>query len=332
MRYVCRAMALAALPLSTLAATQAQAQTAPAGAGQAYPAKSVRVIASVLPGDTCDLLVRMVGYKIGERLGQQFVIDNRAGASGQLGHAMVAQAQPDGYTLGCGNGGSLAIVPHAFKKVPYDALKDFTAIAMMATNFMALAVGNTHAARTVSDLIQLAKSHPGKVTFGSNGEGAFLHFATEMFRSQAGFTYLHIPFKGFPQAAGEIISGRLDASFGSFPTVMPYVQTGRMRLLGIARDKRLPNYPDIPTISESLPGYVSGGWFGFVGPAGIPRDIVAKLNREANWAMNQPEFREKMIPMALDVFTESPGYFAKYIRADHARYGRIAKEIGLKQQ
>ena len=324
MRHMCNIGRITLLLAFPLVVMQAQAQP--------YPNKSVRVIAAVLPGDTCDLLVRMVGYKMGERLGQQFIIDNRAGASGQLGHAMVAQAQPDGYTLGCGNGGSLAIVPHAFKKVPYDALKDFTPVALMATNFMTLAVGNPHAARTMSDLIQLAKSNPGKVTFGSNGEGAFLHFATEMFRAQVGFTYLHIPYKGFPQAAGEIISGRLDASFGSFPTVLPYVQTGRMRLLGIARATRLPNYPDIPTIAESLPGYVSGGWFGIVGPAGIPRDIVTKLNREANWAMSQPEFREKMVSMALDVFAETPEYFANYIRADHARYGKIAKEIGLKQQ
>ncbi len=147
MRNFHRAGLLAAVQMVSLFAAHAHAQSAAAGSGVAYPTKSVRVIASVLPGDTCDLLVRMVGFKMGERLGQQFVIDNRAGASGQLGHAMVAQAQPDGYTLGCGNGGSLAIVPHAFKKVPYDALKDFTAVAMMATNFMALAVGNTHAAR-----------------------------------------------------------------------------------------------------------------------------------------------------------------------------------------
>ena len=310
----------------------AQAQSTSTGSGQAYPVKSVIVIASVLPGDTCDVLVRLVGYKMGERLGQQFVIDNRAGASGQLGHAMVAQAQPDGYTLGCGNGGSMAIVPHAFKKVPYDALKDFTPIAMMATNFMGLAVSNSFPARTVGELIQYAKNNAGKVSFGSNGEGAFLHFATEMFRFQAGFTYLHVPFKGLPQLAGEVISGRVDATFGSFPVLHPYVQAGRMRLLGVARATRLPNYPDYPTIAETLPGYVSGGWFGIVGPAGIPHSIVTLLNREANWAMTQPDFRDKMTASGLDVITESPEHFANFIRSDYARYGKIAKEIGLKAQ
>jgi tripartite-type tricarboxylate transporter receptor subunit TctC len=321
MQHVFRATLLVACAIFSAGA---QAQT--------YPAKSVRIITSVLPGDTCDTLVRLAGFKLGERLGQQFVIDNRPGASGQIGHAMVAQAQPDGYTLGCGNGGSLAIVPHAFRKVPYDALKDFTPIALMATNFMGLAVSNTFPARNVGELIQHAKQHPGKVSFGSNGEGAFLHFATEMFRAQAGFTYLHVPFKGFPQLAGEIISGRLDASFGSFPAVLPYVQSGRMRMLGIARATRLPNYPDYPTISESLPGFVSGGWFGIIGPAGIARDIVNLLNRETNRALGQPDTRDKLVASGLDLFAESPAFFAQYLRADHARYGKIAKEIGLVAQ
>lgn len=299
---------------------------------QPYPTKSVRIIASVLPGDTCDTLVRLVGYKMGEKFGQQFVIDNRVGGSGMIGHAIIAQAAPDGYTLGCGNGGSMAIVPHAFKKVPYDALKDFTPIAMMATNFMALAVGAGSSFKTVADLVQHAKQNPGKLSFGSNGEGAFLHFATELFRSTAGFTYLHVPFKGFPQLAGDLVSGRLDASFGSFPAVLPFTQGGRVRILGIARDKRLASYPDIPTIAESVPGYVSGGWFGVIGPAGITRDIVALVNRETNAALNQADVREKLSSQGLDLFNETPAFFAKYIRDDHARYGRIAKEIGLKAQ
>lgn len=300
-----------------------------AHAQQQYPTKSVRIIASVLPGDTCDTLVRLTGYKMSEKFGQQFVIDNRVGASGAIGHTIIAQAAPDGYTLGCGNGGSLAILPHAMKNIPYNALKDFTPIALMATNFMALAVGGGSQWRTVGDLVQHAKQNPGKVSFGSNGEGAFLHFATELFRSTAGFSYLHVPFKGFPQLAGDLVAGRLDASFGSFPAVLPFTQGGRVRILGIARDKRLPNYPDIPTIAETVPGYVSGGWFGVVGPAGIPRHIVALVNRETNAALAAPDVKEKLSSQGLDLFAETSEFFAKYIRDDHARYGRMAKEIGL---
>jgi tripartite-type tricarboxylate transporter receptor subunit TctC len=298
-------------------------------AQQTYPRKSVRIIVSVLPGDTCDTLARLAGYKMGEKFGQQFVIDNRVGASGAIAHGIIAQAAPDGYTLGCGNGGSLAILPHAMKNIPYNALKDFTAISLMATNFMALAVGGGSSFKSVGDLVQQAKQNPGKVTFGSNGEGAFLHFATELFRSTAGFSYLHVPFKGFPQLAGDLVSGRLDASFGSFPAVLPFTQGGRVRILGIARDKRLPNYPDIPTISESVPGYVSGGWFGVVGPAGIPKNIVALLNREANAALAAPDVREKLSSQGLDLFAETPEFFDKFIRDDFVRYGRMAKEIGL---
>ena len=222
-----------------------------------------------------------------------------------------------------------SILPHVTKGVQYNVHKDFTAIALMATNFMALAVGGNSSFKTVNDLVQHAKQNPGKASFGSNGEGAFLHFATELFRSTAGFTYLHVPFKGFPQLAGDLVSGRLDASFGSFPAVLPFTQAGRVRILGIARDKRLPNYPNIPTISESLPGYFSGGWFGLVGPAGIPKHIVAQLNQQTNAALAAPDVREKLSSQGLDLFAETPEYFAKYIRDDFARYGRIAKEIGL---
>jgi tripartite-type tricarboxylate transporter receptor subunit TctC len=309
-----------------VAATAVHAQS------QSYPTRPVRVIASVLPGDTCDTTVRIVTAKMGERLGQQFVVDNRVGASGMIGHALMAKAVPDGYTLGCGNGGSMAVIPHAFKEVPYDALKDFTPIALMTGNFLALMVPVSSPARTVGELIQQAKQNPGKLTFGSNGEGAFLHFATEQFRSAAGFTYLHVPFKGFPQITGELLSGRLDASFGSFTAVLPFMQGGKLRMLGIARDKRLPNHPDIPTIAETVPGYTSGGWFGIVGPAGIPRDIVTLLNREANAVLKLPEIRDRFVAQGLDVFTETPEYFAKFLREDHARYGRIAKEIGLQKQ
>jgi tripartite-type tricarboxylate transporter receptor subunit TctC len=322
------ALGTALLAAALVAANGAGAQSE----APAYPTKSVRVIVPNIPGDTCDILMRVIGPRLSERLGQQFVVDNRVGGSGIVGHSLMAKAQPDGYTLGCANGGGLAIVPHAFKSVPYDSLKDFTPIALIAANFMALAVGGNSSARTVADLIQQAKQNPGKVTFGSNGEGGFLHFATELFRSQAGFTYLHVPFKGFPQMTTELVAGRLDAGFGSFTAVLPFTQGGRVRILGIGRVKRLPNYPDIPTISETVPGYTSGGWFGVVGPAGLPRPIATLVNREVNAVLTLPEIRDKLVAQGLDVYAEPPEYFAKLIRDDFTRYGKIAKEIGLQPQ
>jgi hypothetical protein len=304
----------------------------PTALAEPYPNKPVRIIVSVMPGDTCDVIVRQVAFKIGERLKQQFVVDNRSGASGAIGHALVAQSSPDGYTLGCGNGGSMSILPHVLKNTPYNTLKDFSAIALMATNYMALAVSMNLPPKNVSELISFAKQSPGHVSFGSNGEGAFLHFATELFRSQAGFTYLHVPFKGFPQLAGELVSGRLDATFGSFPTLHPYVLSKRIRLLGIGRLKRIANYPDYPTIAETLPGFASGGWFGLIGPAGLPKNIVTVLNSEANHALSQPDIHDRLIATGLDVSNETADYFTQYNRSEFEKYGKIAKEIGLAAQ
>jgi tripartite-type tricarboxylate transporter receptor subunit TctC len=317
---------VAALIAALVAANIGHAQA------QAYPTKPVRVIAAVLPGDTCDMLVRVITARMAEKLGQQFVVDNRVGAGGMIGHGLVAKAQPDGYTLGCGSSGGLAVVPHAFRNVPYDPVKDFTPITLMARNFVALVVPATAPARTVADLVQQARQNPGKVSFGSNGEGGFLHFVTERFRSQAGFTYLHVPFKGFPPITAELVSGRLDASFDSFPDLVPFMQAGRMRILGISRASRLPNFPDIPTIGETVPGFVTGGWFGIIGPAGIPRSIVTALNREANAALAFPEIRDRLVARGLDLVTEPPEYFARVIRDDFAIYGKIAKDVGLKPQ
>jgi tripartite-type tricarboxylate transporter receptor subunit TctC len=299
---------------------------------QAYPTKPVQIIVPVLPGDTCDMIVRLVAAKMSEKLGQQLVAENRPGAGGMIGHTLISKAQPDGYTLGCGSSGGMAVVPHAFKDVSYNSAKDFTPIAMMARNFVALVVPPNSSMRTVADLLQQAKQNPGKVTFGSNGEGGYLHFVTERFRSAAGFTYLHVPFKGFPPITVELMGERLDASFGSFPDVLPFVQSGRLRILGIARPTRLPNYPDIPTIAETVPGYVTGGWFGIIGPAGIPRPIVTLLNREANAALTAPDIRDKLGSQGLELVAESPEFFGKIVQDDYAVYGKIARDIGLKPQ
>lgn len=296
---------------------------------QTYPTRSVRIIVPQLAGDTCDTLSRLLGQKMSERLGQQFVIDNRPGASGSIGLALAAQATPDGHTIACGQGGNMSVLPHTMQKIPYDALKDFAPIAVMATNYLALVVHPSTPFRNVGDFVKYLKANPGKVSFASNGEGAFLHMATEMFRSYVGFNYLHVPFKGVPQMAQELMSGRVDAAFSSFTAIHPFVTSGKLRLLGIAKATRAHNYPDVPTIAETVPGFASGGWFGLVAPARVPKDVLAILNREANWAMSQPDVREKMITLGLDVLTESNAYFADLIRSEFEKYGKVARAIGL---
>ena len=237
-----------------------------AAIAQNYPSKSIRVIVPQLPGDACDTFARLLGQKMSERLGQQFVVDNRPGASGTIGLALTAQAPADGYTIACGQGGNLSVIPHTMKNVPYDALKDFAPIALVATNYLALVVYPDAPYKNVAEFVKYLKANPGKVAFATNGEGAFLHMATELFRSHVSFEYLHVPFKGGVQLAQEVMTGRVQAAFSSFTGVYPFVTSGRLRLLGIAKATRAPNYPDLPTIAETVPGFSCGGWFGFVAP------------------------------------------------------------------
>jgi len=300
-----------------------------AAQAQRYPSKPIRVIIPASPGDSCDVLARLIAPKVGERLGQQLAVDNRPGAGGQLGLTLLMKAPADGYTLACGQGGNMVIVPLSYQKVAYDTLNDFAAVSLMVSNFVALVVHPSVPFRNVQDLIAYARANPGKLTFGSTGEGAFIHFSTEMLRTQAGFTYLHVPYKSVSAIISEILGGRLDAVIASFISLQPHIAAGRLRLLGIARATRAPNYPDLPTIAETVPGYSSGGWFGIIAPAGTPRDIVLLLNAEVNRAMTLPDVREKLVSFGLEIHNEPPEYFTEAIRRDFEKWGKVVRDIGF---
>ena len=303
------------------------------GPGPTYPARNIRVIIPGAAGDTCDMMLRMIGIKFAEKTGQSFIMDNRVGAAGQLGLQLIAQAPTDGHTIGCGQGGNMVIIPLAYKKVAYDSHKDFAPIAMMASNFLALAVHPNTPFKTTRDLITYAKAHPGKLTFGTNGEGAFLHFATELFRKEAGFTYHHVPFKTAATIVTDLIGGRIDAVMSAFITVQPHAVSKRLRILGVARATRAPNYPDFPTISESgVPGFASGGWFGAIAPAGMAKEQIAFLNREMNAAMKTPDIRDKAALVGLELHTEPPEFFTQMLRSDFEKWGKLAQDIGFKPQ
>ncbi|MFM9970483.1 MAG: Bug family tripartite tricarboxylate transporter substrate binding protein [Burkholderiales bacterium] len=303
-----------------------------AALAQKYPVKSIRVVVPLPAGDPCDIFARLLGQRVSERLGQQLVVDNRAGAGGAIGLSLVAQAPADGYTIACGQGGNMSVLPHTMKNIPYDSLKDFTAVALVATNYLALIASPNAPFKNVEELIKYLKANPGKVSFASNGEGAFLHMATEMLRAQVGFEYLHVPFKGVAQMAQELMSGRVDAAFNAFTGILPFVQGGKVKLLGIAKATRAANYPDYPTVAETVPGFSSGGWFGFVAPANVPRDNIAVLNREFNAAMKVPEIRTKLEGLGVDVWTESPEYFNTLMKSEFDKYGKVARDIGLVPQ
>lgn len=296
---------------------------------QNYPARPIRVIVPQAPGDACDTFARMLGHHMGERLGQQLVADNRPGAGGTIGLSLTANAPADGYTFACGQGGNLSVIPHTMKNVPYDALKDFAPVALIATNYLALFVYPGAPYKTTAEFVKYLKANPGKVSFGSNGEGAFLHMAAELFRSFVGFEYVHVPYKGGAPMAQDIIAGRVDAAFSSFTGIYPFVQSGRVRLLGIAKATRAPNYPDLPTVAETVPGFASGGWFGFVAPANVPKEIITILNREANAALKRPDVRAKLEALGLELWTESPEYFRDLMKSEYEKYGKVARDIKL---
>lgn len=296
---------------------------------QNYPTRAIRVIVPQQPGDPCDTFGRLLGGYASSHLGQQIVVDNRPGAGGRIGLGLAAQATPDGYTIACGQGGNMSVIPHTMKDVPYHALKDFQPIALVATNYLALVASPKSPFKTTADLVKYLKANPGKVSFATNGEGAFLHMATELFRSYVGFEYIHVPFKGIAGMAAELLSGRVDVAFSSFTAIHPHVQAGRVRMLGVAKATRAHNYPDYPTVAETVPGFSSGGWFGMVAPAKVPKSVITILNREFNAAMKQPDIRAKLESLGLEVWTESPEYFGKLMVSEYEKYGKVAREIKL---
>jgi tripartite-type tricarboxylate transporter receptor subunit TctC len=305
---------------------------APALHAQQYPSKPIRIIIPFPAGDSLDTMSRLIAPKLAERLGQNIVVDNRSGAAGQLGLDLAARAAPDGYTLVGGQGGNLAVQPHTYKKLPYDPLKDFAPVALSTTNFLAVVVGPSTPFKTINDLIAYGKANPGKLSFASNGEGGFPHMAIEMLRVQAGFTYLHVPFKGGVQIMTEIMGGRVDATILGIGAMTPFIRSGKVRLVAVTSPQRSDLFPDTPTVAETLPGYDSRGWFGYLAPARTPPKIVALLNQEINRAMMAPDVREKLAAIGLTVVAESPGWFAQTLKSDYEKYGKLIKTIGLQPQ
>jgi tripartite-type tricarboxylate transporter receptor subunit TctC len=299
---------------------------------QQYPSKAIRIIVPFPPGDSLDTMSRLIAPTLLERLGQNVVVDNRAGAAGQLGLELGAHAPADGYTLVGGQGGNLVVQPHTYKKLPYDPLKDFAPVAISTTNFLALVINPSLPYKTLKDLIAYGKANSGTLTIASNGEGGFPHMAIEMLRVQAGFDYLHIPYKGSVQILTEMMGGRVDATILGIGALTPFIRSGRVRLLAVTSPQRSELFPDVPAVAEVLPGYDSRGWFGYLAPAKTPPKIVALLNREINRAMMMPDVKEKLTAIGLTVVAETPESFAQTLRSDYEKYGKLIRTIGLQPQ
>jgi tripartite-type tricarboxylate transporter receptor subunit TctC len=300
--------------------------------GQAYPSKPIRLIVPFPPAETMDVMSRLIAPKLGERLGQPVVIENRPGASGMLGLDLVAKAAPDGYTIGAGQGGNMVILPHTSRNIPYHVLQDFAPIALSTTNYLAIVGALNAPFKTIGEMVAYAKANPGKLTLATNGEGGFPHLAFEHLRTMAGFTFTHVPYKGASAIVTDIVGGQVLTGITSIATATPHVKSERVRMLAVTNATRVALWPEVPAAAEAVPGYESNGWFGYVAPAGTPRGIVMRLNAEINRAMQEPDVSEKLVNAGLTIVTESSEYFAEYLKRDYAKYGKLVKDIGYTPQ
>ena len=299
---------------------------------QAYPSRPIKVIVPFPPGEAADIMARLIVPKVADRLGQPVVVENRPGASGQIGLDLVARGTPDGYTIGVGQGGNLVVAPHTYKKIPYDPLKDFAPVALLATNYLAIVANPGVPFKSTAEMVAWAKQNPGKLTLATNGEGGFPHLAFEQLRTMAGFTYTHVPYKGASQIMTDVIGGQVQLGIGSYTAMSVQVKTGRVNLITVTNPVRVPLKPELPIVADAVPGYDFRGWLGYVAPAGTPRDIVLRLNEAINLAMKAPDVSEKLIASGLIIVTESPDFFGDFIKSEYAKYGKLTRDIGFKPQ
>jgi len=305
----------------------------PAADAQTYPSRPIRIIAQFQPGTSTDILARVIGGKIAEAWGQQVVVDNRAGAGGLVGTELGAKAAPDGYTLTMAVSSGFGINPSLYAKLPYDVLRDFAPITNIALTPQTLVASPPFAARSVKDLVAQAKASPGKINYASLGAGSTSHLTMEMFRSAAGITLNHVPYKGSPAAHAELFSGQVPIMFDAIPAVLPHVKSGRLRGLGIGSAKRSPFLPDVPTIAESgFPGFEAVGWIGIAAPAKTPAPVLDKLNAEVVRIINTPEMKERLATLAFTPVGDSRAEFSRFIQSEIAKWGRAVRESGAKAE
>lgn len=310
-------------------ATLATAYALAAGA-QNYPTKPVRIVVPFPAGGGVDLTARTVSQKLTDYLGQQVVIDNRAGAAGTIGAEHVAKSAPDGYTLLVAGPGSVAVAPLLFPKLGYNPLKDLAPITMLVTMPYIIVAHPSVPAKNAAELITLAKANPGKLNMASGGAGTGQHLAGEFFNVLAGIKMIHIPYKGTAPAIADIMGGHADLTF-SDPSVLPQLQAGRLKVLGVSGTKRYPPLPNVPTVNESgLPGFDALNWYPLMAPAGTPRDLVMKLNTEALKALNSPDVRDKLMAQGLIPAPMSPEQLGQFIREDYERWARVIKAANVK--
>jgi tripartite-type tricarboxylate transporter receptor subunit TctC len=301
-----------------------------AASAQAYPSKPVRLIVPFAAGGGNDNVARLVGKRLSEGLGQPVVVDNHPGAGGVLGAEAAARSAPDGYTLFLGGVGSHAINPNLMKNLPYDPIRDFAPVELLAQAPLVLVVHPSIPARSLAEFVAYARAHPGKLNFASNGNGSSSQLAAVMFESMAGIDMVHVPYKGLSPALTDLLSGQVQLMFSSVVAILPHIKAGKVRALAVTGTKRLASTPGLPTIAESgFPGYEASSWYGILAPAGTPRDIVTKLNAELSKALSQPEVRNSLLAEGAEPVGGTPEQFAAHIRSEKERLGRVIREAKI---
>jgi len=303
----------------------------PMCAAQSYPAKPVRVIVPQPAGSTPDLVARLIAPGLSTLFGQQFIIDNRGGAGGMIGTEIAARATPDGYTLVVGTPGTLTIMQHVQKNVPYDSLRDFVPIGLISIGPYVFVAHPSVPVKTVKEVIALAKTEPGKLLYGSAGNGSTNHLAMELFKSMAGVNITHVPYKGGPQATTDLIGGHVHLSMLSIAPILPHIKAQRLRVLGVTSAKPTPQLPGAPSISqEGVAGYEAFTWFGLLAPARTPKDILNRLSKALPEIMRTPETRSQFERQGVDPAESSPDKLLALIRHETEVYGKLVKLSGMK--
>lgn len=316
----------ATLALGLLCTGLASAQTAPVG----YPNKPIRMIVPLAAGSAVDNAARILAQKMSQNMGQSIVIENQPGAAGLIGADRVAKAAPDGYTVGGFNDSIMTMVPHLQAKMPWDILKDFEPVSLVATVEWGLVVPADAPQRSAADLIAAARSAPGKVNYGSGGNGSPQHIAMALFASQAGVQMTHVPYKGATQAAMGVAGLEVQAAFQGIATVNALVKGGKLKLIGVTTPRRMPQFPEVPTVSESgLAGFEFNSWFAMMAPAGTPKAITQYLQAEVAKALADPETRDKLVAQGLTPRGTTPDDLGRATRAQFAKYGDLIKQAGI---
>jgi len=297
---------------------------------QSYPSKPVRLIAPSPPGSPVDIRARWIAEALTPAIGQPVVVENKAGAGGNIGTEAAAKSAADGYTLLLAHQGTFAINPHLYARAGYDPIADFAPVTRLVLSPLVLAVHPDMPVKSIADLIRLAKEKPGQLTFGSAGSGTPPHMAGELFRRAASIDVVHVPYKGASPALVDLMAGRLTYTFDSAAIQLPQVRTGKIKALAVTGSKRLPSLPDVPTVSESgLPGFEYWSWMGICAPAGTPKEIVSRLNRTIVGILSTPQAREWLAAQGGEPVGDTPEEFAAFIRAELAKWGAVVRAGGI---